>query len=309
MPPAQPKDTPPLVVGGPPDGARSAGGSMTPFDDTYDRPDPRAYFRALGPWEYQTPHHAQGVFRHMLDTCESSKDAAGPATVLDICCSYGFNAALLNHHLTWNDLYAHYTSPHATTMTTAELIEWDKAFYAAHRRSDAVRVVGLDAAPRAVSYARAVGVLDDGFAENLEVAPAGPALRQAVRRTCLITITGGASFLSQRTFRPLLESVQGPVRVAAFVLRTGSYQPIADCLKAYGLITEKASGRTFPQRRFTSPQEQQYAVTAVLAAGEDPRGKESDGYFHTTLYVSHPATDPAQSPSGAPLAEGPNESR
>ncbi|MEU6019242.1 hypothetical protein ABZ826_36090 [Streptomyces sp. NPDC047515] len=176
------------------------------------------------------------------------------------------------------------------------MTEWDRAFYAAHRRSDAVRVVGLDAAPRAVSYARAVGLLDDGFAENLETAPAGPALCQAVRHTCLITITGGASFLSPRTFRPLLENVHGPVRVAAFVLRTGSYQPIADCLKTYGLTTEKVSERTFPQRRFTSPQEQQYAVTAVIAAGEDPRGKEIDGYFHTTLYVSRPATDAAQSP-------------
>ncbi|MFF2409660.1 hypothetical protein [Streptomyces sp. NPDC058092] len=267
---------------------------MTPFHDTYNQPDPRAYFRALGPWEYQTPHHGQGIFRRMLSMCSSSKDASGPATVLDICCSYGFNAALLNHHLTWNDLYAHYTSPHATALSNTELIEWDRAFYAAHRRPDAVRVIGLDAAPHAVSYARAVGLLDEAFAENLETAPASPALRQAAHHTRLITVTGGASFLSPRTFQPLLDSVHGPVWVAAFVLRTGSYQPIADCLATYGLTTEIAAEHTFPQRRFTSAQEQQYAVTAVIAAGEDPHGKESDGYFHTTLYLSRPATDPAQ---------------
>ncbi|MFE4337228.1 hypothetical protein ACFRQM_50355 [Streptomyces sp. NPDC056831] len=269
---------------------------MTPFDDTYNQPDPRAYFRALGPWEYRSPHHAQGVFRRMLTACAPPEGIAGTATVLDICCSYGINAALLNHHLTFDDLYAHYASTQATALSTAELIKWDRDFYAAHRRPDPVRVIGLDAAPRAVSYAHAVGLLDQAFAENLETAPASPALRHAMRHTRLITITGGASFLSPRTFQPLLDSIPGPVWVAAFVLRTGSYQRIADFLKTYGLITEKTANRTFPQRRFTSDQEQKYAIDAVTAAGEDPRGKETDGYFHTTLYLSRPPAHVAQTP-------------
>ncbi|WP_335936486.1 hypothetical protein [Streptomyces sp. PTD5-9] len=319
MTPAQPKDPGPPAAGGSPaepdpaagnaafDGPAAgdvsledtAAGGMTPFDDIYDQPDPRAYFRALGPWEYRTPHHAQGVFRRVLDARAPERDPAGSAAVLDLCCSYGFNAALLNHHLTWDDLHVHYTSPQAAALTPAELIEWDKEFYAARRRPDAVRVIGLDAAPRAISYARAVGLLDEGFAENLETAPAGPALRRAVRHTRLITITGGASFLSPRTFRPLLESVDGPVWVASFVLRTGSYQSIADCLTSYGLTTEKATGRTFPQRRFTSERERRYAVAAVGAAGEDPSGKETDGYFHTALYLSRPAADAAKTPLSA----------
>lgn len=213
-----------------------ATGAMTPFDGIYDQPDPRAYFRELRPWEYQTPHHAQPVFRRMLTACRP----AGPATVLDLCCSYGINAALLNHELTLEDLYAHYTSPQATELTTAELIEWDRAYYAAHRRPDPARVIGLDAAPHAVSYARAVGLLDEGFAENLETAPPSPALRQAARHTRLITVTGGASFLTPLTFEPLLDCVHGPVWVAAFVLRTHSYRRIAECLEPYGLRTEKA---------------------------------------------------------------------
>ncbi|MFI9586818.1 hypothetical protein ACIHCQ_34460 [Streptomyces sp. NPDC052236] len=281
------------------DHAQSKGsGGRTRFDDTYNQPDPRAYFHALGPWEYQTPHHAQGIFRRMLTACEPTHRAADPATVLDICCSYGINAALLNHELTWNDLYAHYTSPQATALTTAELIEWDRAYYAAHRRPDPARVIGLDVAPHAVSYAHAVGLLDEAFAENLEAAPATPALLRAARPTRLITITGGASFLSPRTFQPLLNCAHGPVWVAAFVLRTGSYRPIAECLESYGLSTEKAAD-TFPQRRFTSEQEQQYAVDAVTSAGEDPLGKETQGYFHTTLYLSRPATDAAKVPLAA----------
>jgi hypothetical protein len=135
-----------------------------------------------------------------------------------------------------------------------------------------------------------VGLVDAGFAENLETTPANAALLAAVRDVRLITITGGASFLSPRTFQPLLDNAQHPVWVAAFVLRTGSYQPIADALAGYGLVTE-TSTRTFPQRRFTSPAEQRYAIDAVIATGHDPSGKETDGAYHTTLYLSRPSTD------------------
>ncbi|WP_308310970.1 hypothetical protein [Streptomyces sp. GbtcB6] len=226
----------------------------------------------------------------------TARRTAGPATVLDLCCSYGINAALLNHDLTLEDLYAHYTSPQATELTTAELIEWDRAYYAAHRRPDPARVIGLDAAPCAISYAHAVGLLDEGFAENLETMPPSPALRQAVGHTRLITVTGGASFLSPLTFESLLDCVHGPVWVAAFVLRTHSYRRTAECLESYGLSTEKAATRTFPQRRFTSEQEQRYAIDAVTAAGEDPQGRETHGYFHTTLYLSRSAADAAEAP-------------
>ncbi|WP_331771411.1 hypothetical protein [Embleya sp. NBC_00888] len=271
------------------DGPQSA---MTRFDDIYDRPDPRDFFRALGAWEYQTPHHAQEIFRRLVAArAGADGEVREPVTVLDICCSYGINAALLNHHVTLAELYDRYGSARIAALDTAELIEADRAYYAARRRSDAVRVVGLDVAANAIAYARAVGLLDEGFAENLELAAPSPALLRAARPTRLITITGGASFLSPRTFQPFLADAPEPVWVAAFVLRTGSYQAIADGLTAHGLVTEKAAAQTFPQRRFTSAREQRYAVDAVTAAAEDPHGKETAGYFHTALHVSRPHTD------------------
>ncbi|KUM99141.1 hypothetical protein AQI95_40685 [Streptomyces yokosukanensis] len=264
---------------------------MTSFDHIYDQPDPRAYFRALGPLEYQAPHHGQNIFRRALTACGQTVRPAEPVTVLDICCSYGINAALINHEVTLDDLYSHYTSPQATELTTAELIEWDRSYYAARRRPDAARVLGLDMAANAISYARAVGLLDEGFAENLETAPPSPPLRRAAQHTRLITITGGTTFLSPRTFQRLLACVHAPVWVAALVLRTTSYTSIAACLAAHGLVTEKATTHTFLQRRFTDAVEQQYAVQAVTAGGEDPYGKETDGYFHTALHLSRPFED------------------
>ncbi|MFJ8386493.1 hypothetical protein ACIQ9Q_18575 [Streptomyces sp. NPDC094438] len=279
-------------------GAVATERGMTRFDRTYDQPDPRAYFRALGPLEYQTPGHAQHVFRRLRRALRTGGRTAEPMTVLDLCCSYGINAALLNHDVTLDDLYARYTSHEAAAMSTAELAEWDREFFAVRRRTDAVRVVGLDIASNAVAYGRAVGLLAAGFAENLESVPPSPELRRAVRQARLITVTGGASFLSARTFRPLLSAAHGPVWVAAFVLRTSPYRAIAECLASFGLATEQAVP-TFPQRRFTSAREQRYAVEAVTATGQDPAGKESSGYFHTALHLSRPTSDVVATPLDA----------
>ncbi|MFD4630924.1 hypothetical protein ACFVYR_09000 [Streptomyces sp. NPDC058284] len=273
---------------------------MTRFDDIYDLPDPRAFFRALGAWQYQTPHHAQPFFRRLVDVLAADGARGDRAvTVLDICCSYGINAALLNHDLTLQDLYAHYTDPAVARLTTAELIARDRAYYAARRRPGAARVIGLDVAHHAVDYACAVGLLDAGFCENLETTPPSAALLSATSATRLITVTGGVSFLSPRSFRPFLADVGKPPWVAAFVLRTGSYQTISHELESFGLVTEKDVARTYPQRRFTSPQEQQSAIDAVAAAHEGPEGKETDGYFHTALHLSRPAEDIAAIPLAA----------
>ncbi len=267
---------------------------MARFDAIYDKPDPRAYFRALGPLAYRTPGHAQHIFRRLKQAL-STGPATTPLTVLDLCCSYGINAALLNHDVTLEDLYDRYTSREAAAMSTSQLIDWDREFFAARRRRDPARVIGLDTAARAVAYGRAVGLLADGFAENLESAPPGPALRRAVRDARLITVTGGSSFLSHRTFRPLLSAARGPVWVAAFVLRTTSYTNVGDCLAAFGLATERAAP-TYPQRRFTDEGERRYAIDAVVAAGLDPEGKECDGHFHTALHLSRPTSDVVMTP-------------
>lgn len=260
------------------------------FDDIYDQPDPRAYFRRLAPLEYEIPHHAQKVFHRTVAERAAAPGTDGPVTVLDLCCSYGINAALLNHHLTLADLYAHYTSPEVLALTTTELIDLDKAFYASRRRADATPVIGLDAAGRAVGYALSVGLLDQGYGENLEHRPPSPPLRRAVAGTGLITVTGGIGYITRRTFEALLECTATPVWVSAFVLRTVDYQPVISTLAAFGLDTETDAARTYPQRLFTGSAEQRNAIEQARLAGHDPTGLETAGHYHTQLYQSRPRT-------------------
>ncbi|MBH1938247.1 hypothetical protein I5Q34_28985 [Streptomyces sp. AV19] len=262
---------------------------MTSFDDIYDRPDPRAYFTRLAPLEYRIPHHAQPVFRAAV--AELARRRPGvPVTVVDLCCSYGINAALLNHDITLDDLYDRYTGPAAAGLAPAELAAADREFYASRRRPDAVPVVGVDVSPRAVAYAAAAGLLDAAFAENLETAPASPALAAALARGGLVTVTGGLSYVGPRTFDAVVAPSGGRAWVVAFAVRPVDYRPVADVLRRHGLAT-RTSERTYPQRRFTGPDERRGALERVRAAGLDPAGREAEGWYHAVLHASRPAED------------------
>lgn len=266
----------------------------TSFDEIYDNPDPRSYFRTLDPLDYQIPHHANKVFRTLLDR------RGHTGAVVDLCCSYGINATLLNHDLTLRELYARYGSPATAALSPTELLASDRAFFdRSKRRSGVAHTVGIDAAANAVAYAVDAGTLDEGFAENLELAEPSTALRAAVADTQLITVTGGVGYIGANTFERLLGCMPEPAWVAAFVLRTVPYQAVAEGLARFGLVTEKITTKTFVQRKFSDAEEQRHAFEDLAYLGTSPDGKETTGFYHTELYVSRPAADIA----ALPLAE------
>ncbi len=275
-------------------GSRHVKPGKARFDDIYDRPDPRAYFRTLRRLNYQIPHHAQRVFRALMEARRKTRSPEHSTTVLDLCCSYGINAALLNYELTLDDLNTRYASPRMAGLTSSELAALDRAFFAARRRPRAARSVGVDLASNAVSYALKVGLLDEGFAENLERAAPSPALQSAISSVDLVTVTGGIGYISERSFQRILDCASEPPWVVAFVLRMVSYEPIAETLSRYGLVTEQLASETFLQRRFANAEERLYALDELERAGVDVSGKESGGYYHSQLFVSRPAWDAAE---------------
>jgi hypothetical protein len=263
------------------------------FDDIYDRPDPRAYFRSLAGLEYQTPEHARVVFAFLTDL---QRRRTTRATVLDLCCSYGINAALLNHGLTLRELYARYEAPDLDELSTDELVAADRDFYAGRRRSDPVPVVGLDAAANAVAYAARVGLLAAGRAENLETAEPSADLVRDLADVGLLTVTGGISYITERTFDRVLARLERAPWVAAFVLRWVDMDPIAAVLDRHGLSLELLEGRTFRQRRFADEGERDYTFGQLEALGLDPGEVETDGYHHTCLYLARPRADAEAQP-------------
>jgi hypothetical protein len=256
------------------------------FDDIYVQPDPRAYFSELGALDYEVPAHGARVFGEVL----AAMDSPAP-TVLDLCCSYGVNAALLATGLDLDDLYQRYQAPEIAGLSVDELVEADREHFARHRTArPPVSTIGLDAADPAVAYAVEVGLLDVGHAEDLEAAPASDALAASAGAADLITVTGGIGYITERTFERLLAHTSPGRRpwVAALCLRTVPFDPIADCLADHGLVTERLPGVTFPQRRFVDDDEQQYALTELDVLGIDPSGKEAAGRYHVEVYVARP---------------------
>jgi len=258
------------------------------FDAIYDQPDPRAYFSTLEQLDYTIPQHGADVFAQLL-RMQAADDNHRPK-ILDLCCSYGVVATLLKTDLDIGDIYAHYRDPATATLSSEQLAAADQHLLLEHHRPGAPHVVGLDVARHAVDYAVSTGALDAGIVENLELDDPSAQLIAQLSDVSLITTTGGVGYVTHRTFDRLLEVTSGSVWVAAFCLRTYDYQRIAETLATHGLRTERAT-RTFPQRRFTGPQEQQWAVSQVRSRGVDPAGKEADGFYHAELYLSRPSAE------------------
>lgn len=273
------------------------------FDGIYDQSDPRSYFRSLGAHDYAVPHYGQQVFRRVLDALPVEQP-----TVVDLCCSYGINAALLKHDVELHHLYDRYRSDELADLPAEELADLDREFYASVRLDAAPCVIGLDTAGNAVNYATDVGLLDHGLVENLEVSDPSPGLAATVGPADLLTVTGGIGYVTERTFERLLGCTAPERRpwVASLCLRTVPFGPIAESLAAQGLVTEQLDGVTFPQRRFASDDEREYALGELDAMGIDAAGREAEGAYHVNVFLSRPAGEAAKRPIDEILCDLPD---
>ena len=121
--------------------------------------------------------------------------------MLDLCCSYGVNAALLWGDLDLDDLVDRYSSPELQDLNAEEFCTADKEYYATRLVPHAVQVRGLDAAANAVAYACRVGLLVNGWAENLETDPASHELASDLDHVDVVICTGGIGYITERTSR------------------------------------------------------------------------------------------------------------
>ncbi|HUF32139.1 MAG TPA: hypothetical protein VMN58_02880 [Acidimicrobiales bacterium] len=253
------------------------------FDEIYTSPDPRRYYSTLSEHDYQIPAHSGAVFGQLADAF-----AAGPnSRVVDLCCSYGVNATVLKHDLEFDEIIRHYCDPPVDDLESAELLALDQEWYATHRRVDPTRVSGVDSSAPAISYATAAGILDAGFAEDLEGSDPSPALARELRDADLITVSGGIGYITDRTIDRVLRCARSP-RLAVLCLRWVDFAPIVDAGAAHGLVTERLDEATFPQRRFADTEERLYVQHELDRLGVGQKGREEDGYHHTDLYLLRP---------------------
>ncbi|KAH7196406.1 uncharacterized protein B0J16DRAFT_390306 [Fusarium flagelliforme] len=261
------------------------------FTDIYNNQDPRAYLTTLAPLEYTIPQQLQPLFQRLHQL--ASQGTANSA-ILDVCCSYGINGGLLRHNVDMDAWTAHYAG---SELSAEQQISTDKEFFASRVRSDMPVLFGLDKAENAIKYALDTGLIDNGWAEDLEAHDPSPSLLEALKDVTLIICTGGASYVGSRTFGRIMSAIPRSTNIwmASTVIRTVSYEEVAMTLKAHGLETMKLPG-VLRQRRFTSDKEKRDAIAQLKARGLDPAGFEDEGYLCAEVYISRPMGELSRMP-------------
>lgn len=259
------------------------------FDEIYNLPDPRRYYRTLGALDYRIPTEARPIFRKIMKAMDRDN-----LNVVDIGCSYGVNSAVIQFDLDFADLAARYREPAVNAESVAEAIIEDAAFFGNVKRWGRANFIGVDIAKEAAGYAKAVGLLDEAIVANLEETPLDDQAREAISNADLIITTGAVGYVTERTFSHIIDAVDGaPPWVAAFSLRQFPFDAIADELKGFNLETEKLESRFFPQRRFRDDEEAAGAIAAVERLGLDPAGLEAEGEYFAEFYLATPKGAPA----------------
>lgn len=265
------------------------------FDQIYTRDDPREYFRVLHGLDYIIPALARPVFRGICDTLTELRGR--PINILDVGCSYGINAALLRSPVSMDRLAQRYADLQACGVSSTEVVALDRRYFASWPRTTDARFIGLDVSTPAISYATNAGVLDRGFAEDLENNDPSPQLADALASIDLVISTGCVGYVSEKTFSRVMGAirVQNPW-VASFVLRMYPYTPIEDVLTRRALVTEKLESVTFVQRRFHSEREYLDTLDVLRGRDVDPNGKEAEGLLHAEFFLSRPASERSRMP-------------
>jgi hypothetical protein len=268
------------------------------FDHIYDQPDPRAYYATLGRLGYEIPTHGVDVFRHVLPALGDDP------TVLDLCCSYGVNAALLRHDVELAELFSHYADPAHAELTPGELLDVDREFYAGRRRPEAIEVIGLDAAANAIHYAVEAGILSDGIAVDLESGAPDPEIDTELARADLVTVTGGIGYIGEKTFDHILRAADDdPPMIAALSLRWVDFEPIAETLEDHGLVPELVDGYVAPQRDFSDDTEREAVMTGLHQLGLPLTHVEEQGRHGASLWLARTPEDVRDHPIDVVLAD------
>lgn len=270
--------------------------SKANFADIYTQEDPRAYFSVLGALDYMIPDVAEPIVRQLVSAKAKHDDTA--PTVLDVGCSYGINAALHRFPVSFNTLRSRYGNREMAGVSPAMLAHLDRHFYASWPEIGRARFVGLDVSEPAISYARKVGLLHAGIVADLEERPLADADAKALSGVNIILSTGCVGYVTDTTYRRVLDALDSPPWVVSFVLRMFPYDQMAAALEHYGLVTERLAGATFVQRRFRDVEEFKNSLAVLDRLGVDTDGFEADGRFHADLFVSRPAAEVRATPLG-----------
>jgi SAM-dependent methyltransferase len=259
------------------------------FDDIYVKQDPRAYFSVLGALDYMIPDVAAPVVRQII--AAYARRYGRKPRVLDVGSSYGINAAVHRFPVTFASLRRRYARHEMVALESEEIARLDRNYYAGWPDKGLAAFVGLDASEQAVRYAKHVGLIEEGIVADLEHEPLTADAADIVDGVDIVLSTGAVGYVSDKTFRAILDVTSRPAWVVSFVLRMFPYDDFQALFDDRGLVTEHLDSALFAQRRFRDLAEFEHCLGQLAGRGLDSQGFESRGLLQAGLFVSRPASD------------------
>jgi len=270
--------------------------SKANFDEIYSMDDPRGYFSVLGALDYMIPDIAAPIVRQVLAARMRQYDSDRAPLILDVGCSYGINAAVHRFPLTFAVLRRRYTRREVARLSSAELLRFDRSYYASWPDIGLGSFVGLDPSVPAIAYAKNVGLIEAGITTDLEKSdPTSEDLR-LLRDTDVVLSTGAVGYVTDKTYQRILSAARRRPWVMSFVLRMFPYDSLSSVFAEHGLVTERLASAVFVQRRFRDIAEFDSTLQMLRERGVQTDGFESDGLLRAELYLSRPAADAAAAP-------------
>lgn len=273
---------------------------VTIYDDIYDLPDCRSYYRAMDNAGFRTAHFAATAFRAALAQVKAQRGLER-TSVVDFASGYGIAAALMRHGLALDDVLARYRDAWFDEASPEEVSEADKAWLHALRRpGETDRYISIDIAGNALSYGERTGIFDAAFAENLQDESPSEALAAELAKTDLIVECGSVAHMLPDALDRMLATCARAPWVVMSPIRGNDTQEALDILRKHGLKVERQVAKPYPHRVFSSPNEQRRAIENAQARGYETDGYETEGRFHAQIFLARPEAE------ATPLSAWPN---
>jgi len=261
---------------------------VTIFDDTYNQPDCRSYYRMLRALGYSNHTHAVPVFRAVLAELARVRGVNTPQ-VFDFASSYGIVSALMKHQVSADAFLDRYASAAFDDTSSEAMRQIDSDWLSGLARNPIeARYNGLDVASHAVGFAQDVGLFDQGFAEDIQAKPPSPALSECLAQTDLIVECGSVAHLMPIALDRLLSAASRKPWLVTSPVRGNERTEAFNVMRQHGFVVDTLGLPPFPHRRFESTDEQARAIAIARAAGHETDGFESTGSFFAQIYVARP---------------------
>ncbi len=264
---------------------------VTIFDDTYNQPDCRSYYRMLRALGYSNHTHAVPVFRAVLAELCRVRQLTEPQ-VFDFASSYGIVSALMKHQVSADAFLDRYAEKRFDAISADETRTLDRDWLAQlSRNSIKGRFSGLDVAAHAVAFAEGTGLFEQGFAEDIQENDPSSDLTACLAQTDLIVECGSVAHLMPRALDRLLRAATRKPWLVTSPVRGNERAEAFDVMRDHGLVVDTLGLPPFPHRRFESTDEQARAIAIARAAGHETDGYETTGSFFAQIYIARPEAE------------------